>query len=119
MDTITKEIYRERMLELKERYKYNDNDVAKYKKLLTEVFDIRYSILMDDLIDKEREIYALSKTEGTQQEQINLYREIQVELRSLTDEARKFGLKEDSNYIIALSDLWNKYMDIITNLQNQ
>ena len=108
-----------KLYEMNQKHFTNSSDSIKnYKNNLEELFRLRYSILQDELIEKEHVIASLTNKIGSLKEQISLYREIQVELRRLADEARKFGLKEDSSYILDLSNLWHEYEQYIFALQN-
>lgn len=67
--------------------------------------------LKDYLKTVENQIALLSHQEGTEQQQINLYKQLQDKLHETANKYRAMGLDENSSYIQDLKLQWNDYAD--------
>ena len=120
MELITDQEYYEKLHALTEKYySTRGNYLDDYRSLLEEEFQLARELSEDWFNDQEHQISLLERNNAPKSEQIELYRQMQEETHRLAEEARKYGLDENSDYIQSLQNQWWEYEDNIKELINE
>ena len=72
--------------------------------------------LQEYIRNKEHEIFLLSKQKDTEEQQLSIYRKLQEVIHKQASKYRSMGLKETSEEIQELQNLWWKYADNISDI---
>lgn len=100
----------------KKYYANNEEYIDDHRALLEELYSLSKELAMDQLTDQEHQIELLSRQEGTERKRIAMYKQMQDELHQIAEEARAYGLDENSDYIQELQKQWWGYQDAITGI---
>lgn len=119
MEQITEQQYYDQLLSLNNKYfagrkKYLDQ----YRKNLEELFTLERSLFDTWVKEQEHQAFLLSKQKNTEQEQINIYKQLQDKIHQLAQNARALGLAENSEYIQNLQTQWWGYYDKIKSIND-
>lgn len=99
----------------KGRAKYLEKD----RELDLELYEMRQSLAEDWISDQQHEIDMLSKRTGTEQKQIEIYRQLMNKVHALAEEARSRGLSDNEEYIQNLQKQWWEFSEAIDDLNQQ
>jgi hypothetical protein len=99
----------------------NDRNSTQWLDIANTIRDINADLLRTPVFDRNdnhaHQIFLLERNEGSADDIIALYKEMQDNLHSLANEYRAMGLDEESNQIQELQRLWWQYYDsIMSNL---
>ena len=120
MQEITQQQYYDGLAALdKKYYAGNKKYITEHWDNLEELHELSRTIFSESAKDVEHEIFLLAKREGTEKDQIALYKQIQDELNRVADSYRAMGLSENHNYIEELKTQWWRYQDEIDKLNKQ
>ena len=102
LESAYKKAYQEKIIELDDYYKYEE-----------EVFEGSKSLLDNYLGDAEHSIEMLGHTQGNEQAIVSEYKNMQDAVHKVAEYYRSLGLREDSDQIQELQKLWWEYEDNI------
>ena len=120
MQLITDREYYDKLDEYLARYYDNrESYIDDYRSLLEEAFALARTLADDWFNDMEHKLFLMEKNGVSGYEQIVLYRKMQEEAHRLAEEARAYGLDENSDYIQSLQKQWWDYQDAIIELYNE
>lgn len=97
------------------RKKYLDD----YRSLMEEEYELARTLADDWFNDMEHRLTLMEKGGAPEQDQIAVYKQMQEEAHRLAEEARGYGLEENSDYIQELQKQWWDYQDAIEDLYSQ
>lgn len=119
MELLTDQEYYDKLDELLSRYYDNrESYIDEYRSLMEETYQLARTLADDWFNDKEHQLFLMGKNNASEEDQVAVYREMQNEAHRLAEEARKYGLDENSDYIQALQKQWWSYQDSIEDLYN-
>lgn len=119
MELLTDQEYYDKLDELLSRYYANrESYIDDYRSLMEEAYQLARTLADDWFNDKEHQLFLMEKNDTSEEDQIAVYREMQNEAHRLAEEARKYGLDENSDYIQSLQKQWWSYQDSIEDLYN-
>ena len=119
MELLTDQEYYDKLDELLSRYYANrESYIDDYRSLMEEAYQLARTLADDWFNDKEHQLFLMGKNDTSEEDQIAVYREMQNEAHRLAEEARKYGLDENSDYIQSLQKQWWSYQDSIEDLYN-
>lgn len=118
MELITDQEYYNKLDELMSRYySVRESYIDDYRSLMEDAYDLARELADDWFNDKEHELFGMEKNGVSADKQIMVYREMQKEAHRLAEEARAYGLEENSDYIQQLQKQWWDYEDSIRELR--
>lgn len=119
MELLTDQEYYDKLDELLSRYYANrESYIDDYRSLMEEAYQLARTLADDWFNDKEHQLFLMGKNDTSEEDQIAVYHEMQNEAHRLAEEARKYGLDENSDYIQSLQKQWWSYQDSIEDLYN-
>lgn len=117
MELITDQEYYDKLNELLDRYASQRSAyLDDYNSLMEETFDLARELADDWFNDKEHDLFLMDKNDASAEDQVAVYREMQEKAHSLAEQARAYGLDENSDYIQGLQKQWWDYEDEIEDL---
>lgn len=117
MELITDQEYYDKLNELLDRYaSQRSTYLDDYNSLMEETFDLARDLADDWFNDKEHDLFLMDKNGSSAEDQVAVYREMQEKAHSLAEQARAYGLDENSDYIQGLQKQWWDYEDEIEDL---
>jgi len=120
IELITQQEYYDRLSALDAKYYANNAKyISDHQKNLEELFKLKRTLSEDSISDQEHEIFLLSKQKDTEQERIVIYKNMQDQLHQLAEQARAYGIDENSDYIQELQKQWWQFYQYILDIQEE
>ena len=120
MELLTDQEYYEKLNGLLSKYYANrEAYIDDYRSLMEEAYQLARELADDWFNDKEHQLFLMDKNDASEQDQISVYKQMQAEAHRLAEEARAYGLNENSDYIQQLQKQWWDYQDAIEDLYNE
>ncbi len=120
MELITDQEYYNKLHSITQRYYASRNSyLDEYRSILEEEFQLSRSLAEDWFNDQQHKVTLLENKNAPKQDQIAIYKKMQAETHRLAEEARKYGLDDNSEYIQSLQTQWFEYAENIKNLINE
>lgn len=120
MELLTDQEYYEKLNGLLSKYYANrEAYIDDYRSLMEEAYQLARELADDWFNDKEHQLFLMDKNDAPEQDQIAVYKQMQAEAHRLAQEARAYGLDENSDYIQELQKQWWDYQDTIEDLYNE
>jgi hypothetical protein len=118
MELINEQQYYKSVEEVRKKYyEGRTKYIREERSLLEELFDLRRKMSQDEIKDMEHSIFLLSKQDGTAQQQIDIYKNMQAKLNEMSFNAIQGGLAENADYIQGLQRQWWQYYESIKSLR--
>lgn len=95
----------------REYFAGKDKYIDEHRKNLKELRALEKEIFDDYMNDIEHQISLLSRQEGTEQKQIDMYRQLQEKLHAQAEKYRALGIDENNDLIQTLQTQWWSYED--------
>ncbi len=109
MELMADEEYYSKLNDLIARYAYvKASYIDDYRSLLEESYELQRSLQTDWFNDREHEITLLEKNGASVAKLIEAYREVRAQTSKWANEAREYGLSDDSDFI---QDMQNRYWE--------
>ena len=113
-DQITQQEYYDRLSALDKKYfEGKDKYISEHRKNLEELYKLQKTIFNDSVNDAEHEIAILSRTDGTELQQIEMYKDLQKTIHEQANRLREMGFAENSDQI---QELQKKYWELEDNI---
>jgi len=120
MELITDQEYYDKLDDMMSRYySVRESYIEDYRSLMEEAYQLARTLADDWFNDQEHKLFIMEKNDVSEENQIAVYREMQNEAHRLAEEARAYGLDENSDYIQSLQKQWWDYQESIEELYNQ
>lgn len=114
MDEVSTQEYYNKLKQLNKDYLLDkESSIEDQRKIELELYKLQRDISSEHIADIEHEIAILETQDKTEQQRINLYKNIQDELHKQAEHARSLGLSDNHDYIQELQKQWLSYADKI------
>lgn len=100
-------------------YAVGEMELDDYYKYQEEVYDKLKTVFNDSLGDTEHQIDLLSRQDGTEDEIISLYKNLQDKVHQQAEQYRSLGLDDNHELIQELQNQWWSYYDNINDIRQK